>query len=95
MGERVAKNLISTNVLDFLEVGSEISIIEIIAPAIMVGHSLIELNLRNKYGINIISIKTNKNEIKSPPDTNYRLQPDDIVTLIGENRQLKKLGFIE
>ncbi len=95
MGERVAKNLVSTHVLDFLEVGSEMSIIEIIAPSMMIGHNLSELNLRNKYGITIISIKTNKNEIKSPPDIDYRFQPDDIVTLIGENRQLKKLGFIE
>ena len=95
MGERVAKNLISSNVLDFLEVGSEMSIIEVMAPAIMIGHNLQELNLRHKYGITIISIKNNKNEIKSPPDITYRFQPDDIVTLIGENRQLKKLGFIE
>jgi len=95
MGERVAKNLISSNVLDFLEVGSEISIIEVIAPHIMIGNNLTELNLRHKHGITIISIKNNKNEIKSPPDITYRFQPDDIVTLIGENRQLKKLGFIE
>ena len=95
MGERVAKNLISTNVLDFLEIGPEISIIEIITPKLMVGQNLIELNLRHKYGITIIAIKDNKNEIKIPPDINYRFQPDDVVTLIGENRQLKKLGFIE
>jgi len=95
MGERVAKNLISTNVLDFLEIGPEISIIEIITPKLMVGQNLIELNLRHKYGITIIAVKNNKNEIKSPPEINYRFQPDDVVTLIGENRQLKKLGFIE
>ena len=95
MGERVAKNLISTNVLDFLEIGPEISIIEIITPKLMIGQNLMELNLRHKYGITIIAIKDNKNEIKIPPDINYRFQPDDVVTLIGENRQLKKLGFIE
>ncbi|MBN1299525.1 MAG: TrkA family potassium uptake protein [Actinobacteria bacterium] len=95
MGERVAKNLISTNVLDFLEIGPEISIIEIITPKLMIGQNLTELNLRHKYNITIIAVKNNKNEINSPPDINYRFQPDDIVTLIGENRQLKKLGFIE
>jgi len=95
MGERVAKNLISANVLDFLEIGPEISIIEIITPKIMIGQNLTELNLRYKFGITIIAVKNNKNEIKSPPDINYRFQPDDVVTLIGENRQLKKLGFTE
>jgi len=95
MGERVAKSLISANVLDYLDIGSDISIIEIICPKIMVGHNLIELNLRNKYGITVISIKNNRNEIKSPPDINYRFQPDDIVTLIGKNSQFKKLGFVD
>jgi trk system potassium uptake protein len=95
MGERVAKSLISSNVLDFLDVGSGFSIIEINMPQMLIGHNLSELNLRHKYCVTIISIKNNKNEIKSPPDINYRLQPDDIVTLIGENKQLKKLGFIE
>ena len=95
MGERVAKSLISANVLDYLEVGSDISIIEIMTPKMMVGHNLIELNFRHKYGITIISVKNSRNEIKSPPDINNRFQTDDIVTLIGENRQFKKLGFIE
>ncbi|MBM3707259.1 MAG: TrkA family potassium uptake protein [Actinobacteria bacterium] len=95
MGERVAKSLISANVLDYLDIGSDISIIEVMSPKMMVGHNLVELNLRNKYGITIISIKNNRNEIKSPPDVNYRFQPDDIVTLIGKNSQFKKLGFIE
>ncbi len=95
MGERVAKSLVSANVLDYLEVGSDISIIEIMTPKMMIGHNLVELNLRHKYGITIISVKNNKNEIKSPPDINYRFQPDDIVTLIGENHVFKKLNFVQ
>lgn len=95
MGERVAKNLISSNVLDYLEIGPDVSIIEILCPKMMTGQNLIELNLRHKYGITVIAAKTSKNEIKSPPDVSYRFQPDDIITLIGENKQLKKLSFIE
>lgn len=95
MGERVAKNLISSNVLDYLEIGPDVSIIEILCPKMMTGQNLIELNLRHKYGITVIAAKTSKNEIKSPPDVSYRFQPDDIITLIGENQQLKKLSFIE
>ena len=93
MGERVAKNLISANVLDFLEVAPDVSIIEIVTPKIMVGHNLVDLNLRNKYGITIISVRNNQNELKTPPDIEYVFQPDDVVTLIGKNKVLKKLGF--
>ena len=95
MGERVAKSLTSLNVLDFLEIGPEVSIIEVVTPKLLVGQNLVELNLRHRYGITIIAAKNNKNEIKSPPAIDYRFQPDDIVTLIGENKLLKKLGFIE
>ncbi len=95
MGERVAKNLVSANILDYLELGPDFSIIEIICPKMFVGQNLIELNIRHKYGITVIAVKNAKNEIKSPPDINYRFQPDDVVVLIGENKQLKKLGFID
>ncbi|MFA5015719.1 MAG: TrkA C-terminal domain-containing protein, partial [Actinomycetota bacterium] len=95
MGERVARSLISSNIIDFLEVSPDVSIIEIPAPESIVGKNLIELNLRHKYGVTIISIKNSKNEIISPPSVNYVFQKDDILTLIGENKLLKKLRFTE
>jgi trk system potassium uptake protein TrkA len=95
MGERVARSLVSSNIIDFLEVSPDVSIIEIPAPETIVGKNLIELNLRHKYGVTIISIKTSKNEIMSPPNVNYIFQKDDILTLIGENKLLKKLRFTE
>jgi trk system potassium uptake protein len=95
MGEKVAKSLISSNILDFLEVSPDISIVEIPAPDFIVGKNLIELNLRHRYGVTIISIKNAKDEIIAPPDVDYRFSKDDILILIGENKQLKKLRFTE
>ncbi len=95
MGERVARNLTSSNIIDFLEVSPDVSIVEIPAPKAVIGKNLIDLNLRNKYGVTIISIKNSKNEIISPPDVDYKFQKDDVLTLIGTNRLLKKLRFTE
>ena len=95
MGERVARSLISANIIDFLRVSSDVSIIEIPAPEMLVGKNLMELNLRNKYGVTIISIKNKENEILSPPDVKYKFQKDDVVTLIGEDKLFKKLRFTE
>lgn len=95
MGERVARNLISSNIIDFLRVSSDISIIEMPTPEMLVGKNLIELNLRNKYGVTIISIKNKNNEITAPPDIHYKFQKDDVLTLIGEDKLLKKLHFTE
>lgn len=95
MGERVARSLTSSNIIDFLRVSSDVSIIEIPTPKMLVGKNLIELNLRNKYGVTIISIKDKDNKIISPPDVNYKFKKDDILTLIGEDKLLRKLRFTE
>jgi len=95
MGERVARSLISSNIMDFLEVSPDISIVETPTPDFMVGKNLIELNLRHKHGITIISIKNSKGEIVAPPDANYRFSKNDILFLIGDNIQLRKLRFTE
>lgn len=95
MGERVARSLVSSNIIDFLRVSPDVSIIEIPVPETIVGKNLIELNLRHRYGVTIISIKNSKNKIMSPPDTNYKFQKDDVLTLIGEDKLLRKLRFTE
>ncbi len=95
MGERVARSLVSSNIIDFLRVSPDVSIIEIPVPETIVGKNLIELNLRHRYGVTIISIKNSKNEIMSPPDVNYKFQKDDVLTLIGGDKLLRKLRFTE
>jgi len=95
MGERVGKILSSHNIIDFIELSSDITILELKTPALMAGKDLIELNLRKKYGVTIISIKNSDGVLKTPPDVNYKFKQDDILTLIGENRLLKKLHLME
>jgi trk system potassium uptake protein TrkA len=53
MGVRVAHNLVSENVLDHIELDPHYSIVEIVTPSDWIGKSLMELDLRAKYGINV------------------------------------------
>jgi trk system potassium uptake protein len=46
MGERIAYNIISNNVLDYLELSDKHSIVEIVASERLDGHSLLELDIR-------------------------------------------------
>jgi len=62
MGKRIANNMISNSVLDYLELSDEHSIVEIVASEKIDGHSILNLDIRAKYGINIVAIKR-KNEI--------------------------------
>ncbi|WP_370296212.1 TrkA family potassium uptake protein [Rossellomorea marisflavi] len=60
MGRRIAHNIVSNNVLDYLELSDEHSIVELVANEKLSGNSLIDLDIRAKYGINIVAIKRDR-----------------------------------
>ena len=92
MGVRVAHNLVSTNVLDFIELSPDYSIVEIIAPDDMLGKSLKELDLRAKYGINVMAIRSANKHINVSPEASDRLQSGDIMIVLGDNEKIQRLG---
>ena len=61
MGLRVARNLLSGGYLDVFELSSEFSIAEFAIPESWIGKSLAELNVRERFHINIIGIKQGEN----------------------------------
>ncbi|MCG8500282.1 MAG: TrkA family potassium uptake protein [Firmicutes bacterium] len=90
MGTRVAHNLVSSNILDYIELSPDYSIIEVAAPEQWVGKSLVELNVRVKYGINIMAIKNGK-EINISPRADDTIKRDDVVVIIGANADISRL----
>ncbi|GMB08624.1 trk system potassium uptake protein TrkA [Thermolongibacillus altinsuensis] len=82
MGERIAHNIISNNVLDYLELSDRHSIVEIVANDRLHGHSLLELDIRAKYGINIVAIKRDNDIIVSPLASEI-IHKGDILIVIG------------
>ena len=56
-GVRLAKNLLSSGFIDVISLSKDASIIEIDVKDEWCGKNLIELNLRKKYGFNIVAIK--------------------------------------
>ena len=93
MGIRIANNMMSSNVLDYLELSDEHSIMEIKANDRIAGYSLIDLDIRAKYGINIVGIKRGENIIISPA-ADEKILLGDILLVIGAdvdiNRFVKK-----
>ncbi|PRS64322.1 TrkA family potassium uptake protein [Bacillus pumilus] len=82
MGKRIAHKIISNNVLDYLELSDEYSLIEIVANSRLAGHSLLDLDIRARYGINIVAIKRGKEVIVSPL-ADEMIQKEDILIVIG------------
>ncbi len=90
MGNRVATNLITTNVIDFINLSDEFTIAEIEPLNDWVGLSLQKANIRAHTGINIVAIKRGKRVIVSlKPDE--IIQEEDILVAIGEISDLQRL----
>ncbi|UKS27286.1 TrkA family potassium uptake protein [Paenibacillus sp. HWE-109] len=88
MGQRVAHHLISSNIVDYIELSADYSIVEIKASKQLVGKSLIQLDIRAKYGCNVIAIKQN-DKLIIPPSAEETLRSDDILVLVGKNSNLQ------
>lgn len=82
MGIRIANNIISNNVLDYLELSDDHSIIEIKVNEKIAGHSIIDLDIRARYGINIVAVKRG-NDITVSPQAEEQLQLNDVLIIIG------------
>lgn len=90
MGVRVAHNLVSSNILDYIELAPDYSIVEITALEDWEGKSLKELRLPTKYGINVMAIKHGK-DINISPYADDVIMPGDVLIVIGNNDDLRKI----
>ena len=81
--DRLAKNLSSPNVLEYIELSEEYGIVEIPAPKSWQGKSLKELNVRAKLGVNIIAIEKG-GDINVSPSADYKIASEDIMVVLGD-----------
>lgn len=90
MGVRVAHNIISSSILDYIELSSDYSIMEVKAFEDWVGKDLKSLNLRKKYGINVIAIKKGE-KINLNPAADDKVCKDNVIVAIGSKEALTSL----
>ncbi|XRG79416.1 TrkA family potassium uptake protein [Rossellomorea sp. GAMAL-10_SWC] len=94
MGERVAHQLMSPNVLNFIELAKNYSIEEIKLPSKMVGKSLKELNIRVEFNLTVIAIKT-QGVVNISPSPDEVIHEGDVLVMIGENRDLHRFANLD
>ncbi|PUU88815.1 TrkA family potassium uptake protein [Halanaerobium sp.] len=90
MGVRIAQNLISSNVLDYIEFAPEYGVIEILASDNMVGRTLKELELRASFDVNVMAIKRGE-ELYISPGADDKIEAGDRLVLMGKNENLDKM----
>ncbi len=86
----LSKRLDSYHVTDFMQLSEEHGIIEMTIPESWVNKSILELNIRSVYGINIIGIK-NEGKLSVNFDASYVLKGSDELVVVGSTKSLSKL----
>lgn len=95
MGARLANSLISPKILEHIELSSDYSILEMIPPKEFIGKTLGELDIRAQYGLNVIAIKKTivggKKKISLSPSAEDVVKQDDILVVIGKNKDIEEV----
>lgn len=95
MGHKIARSLIAPTIIDMIELSADYSVVEVKVPEEMVGKTLLELNLRARYGISVIALRRNNGgSTNISPLADDVVKTDDIIVAIGENRGLQKLEWV-
>ena len=89
MGRRLAHSLISSNILDYLELSEDHSMVEVKAGKNLVGKTLIELDIRANYGCNVVAIRRGK-QMNVSPSAEDKLREDDVLVVIGADVDIYK-----
>ncbi|MCK4859294.1 MAG: TrkA family potassium uptake protein [Candidatus Omnitrophica bacterium] len=103
MGIQLANSLISSQIIEYINLSSDYGVIEIVAPSIFIDNSLQQLNIRSKYKANVIAIKKKipsitdkgdteiKQEINISPAGNDIIKKGDTLIVIGKSKDIEKL----
>lgn len=88
--QKLAARYSADNIFDFIELTGDTAIYEIPTPGNWEGKSIVKIDARKKYKINILAIK-NGGEIKPLPGAEYVFRPDDHMIVLGQNNDVEKL----
>lgn len=89
---RIAKTVESNYLLDVIDLGDDTSIIETSPPEELVGHTLGELDLRNKYNVLVLVVKdVIPEEEVIIPTAEHMIKDSSVLLLLGKNKDLEKI----
>jgi trk system potassium uptake protein len=92
MADKVAKSLVSPNVLDYIPLSEGYTISEIVPPASFFGKTIAELHLRSKYHIEVIAVREMlPDRLKMVPRADFVIKDSDVLVVIGKEEDIQKL----
>ncbi|MDZ5781666.1 potassium channel family protein [Marinococcus luteus] len=90
IGVRVAHSIVSKSVLDYLELSEDYSIVELEAGQLLDGKSLLDLDIRETYGCNVLAIKRGE-DVHVSPRPEVDISEGDILIIVGADGDIARL----
>ena len=94
MADKRANGLTTAGVMEYIELSSEYGIVEITPPAEWLGKTIRALELRSRYGANVIAVRRGE-DLRIPPEIDTPLEDDFILVILGSYKVIEKLEKME
>lgn len=92
MADKVAKSIISPNILDYIPLSEGYTISEIVPPASFMGKSIAELHLRSKHHIEVIAVREMLPErLTMVPRADFVIKDSDVLVVIGKEKDIQQI----
>ncbi len=92
MASKIAKSLISPNILDYIPLSEGYNISEIVPPSSFIGKTIGELHLRSRYHIEVIAIReVLPDRIKMIPRADFVIKDSDILVVLGKEEDINRI----
>jgi trk system potassium uptake protein TrkA len=92
MADKVAKSIISPNILDYIPLSEDYTISEIVPPASFMGKTIGELHLRTKHHIEVIAVReTLPERLTMVPRAEFVMKDSDVLVVIGKEKDIQKI----
>lgn len=87
MAKRIAHHIISEKMIDYIELSREYSMVEVVVTKKLINKTLLDLDIRSKFGCNIVGIQRGE-EICVSPGADEKIVLGDVLLIIGKNKDI-------
>ena len=88
---KLALGLTHAGIMEYIELSQEFGVVEMEPIPEWVGKTIREMELRTRYGLNVIAVRNHENAIKIPPDIDTPIEADVIMVMLGKYEMFENL----
>ena len=91
VADKLALGLTHAGIMEYIELSQEFGVVEMEPIPEWVGKTIREMELRTRYGLNVIAVRKHEDAIKIPPDIDTPIEADVIMVMLGKYEMFENL----